>query len=63
MLNEWVLLGKFDNNLYFIIIIIIIFLFSSFGRSKPKRNVHVNGKTEIGEDLLLKKQLKDDVDF
>jgi len=59
-LKKWVLVGKFRNKFYFIIII-VFFLCSSFGPSK--KDVHVNGNGDIGEDLLLKKQLKDDVDF
>jgi hypothetical protein len=61
MLNEWVLLGKLNKKVYFIII--FISLCSSFGRSMAKRNVHVNGHHNNGEDALLKKQLKEDVDF
>jgi len=62
MLNTWDLLGKFKKNIYFMIIIINR-IYSSFGRSKTKRNVHVNGVNGIGEDFLLKKHLKEDVDF
>jgi hypothetical protein len=61
MLNEWDLPGKFNKNVD--IIIVLLSLCSSFGRSKKKRNVHVNGSADIGEDALLKKQLKEDVDF
>jgi len=62
MSNEWVLNGKFSNKFYFIIIFINI-LYSSLRCPTSKKNVRVNGNNEIGEDDLLKKQLKDDVDF
>jgi hypothetical protein len=63
MLKKWVSLGKFNWKIYHIIIIFAVFICSSFGPSSRKRNVHVNGKHETGEDLALKKHLKEDVDF
>jgi hypothetical protein len=60
MSKKWVLLGKIEKR---ISLIFVVFFCSSFGRSSRARNVHVNGKYETGEDLILKKNLKEDVDF
>lgn len=44
--------------------IYLCFSRSSFGPpSKRNRTVHINEHDQGGEDSLLKKQLKDDIDF